>query len=138
MTMKSVKGYEHTNAWWKCNEGKLSRAPPKGAELVAFRSEGPEKWGMNLLIKVLKYSSYELLKRSGKEWNALDSLVQTRQRVTAENSTEGIDQEKADKYFLDVVGAFGDLNILDKHAISVVDELKKSMYYIITCCFMPQ
>ena len=126
--MEGVKNYEHTNAWWEPNEGKLSRAPPRGAELVVFRSEGPEKWGMNLLIKVLKYSSFELLTWKGKEWIALGVLLKTRKGVTAQDATGGIDLEEARSCFIRVRDALGELNILG--AISTVNELEESTYVL--------
>ena len=125
------KGYEHTNAWWKPNKARLSRAPPRGAELRAFMREGPEKWGMNLLVKVLKYSSFELLERYQKEWMALNVLIDTRKDVTVRDATKRIPPGDSDRYFQAVINALGELDLID--AMEEAENLKSSMCFHQQC-----
>jgi len=122
-------GYEHTNAWWMANIEKLPCAPPKGRELRVFMREGLENWGMNLLIKVQKYSSFELLERYENEWNALDVLIETRKDVAARDATKRIPQGDADKYFQAVIDALGELGLTD--AMEEAENLKSSMCLLV-------
>lgn len=125
-----MDGYEHTSAWWRPNTEKLSRAPPKGTEFVAFRREGPERWGMSLLIKVLKYSSFKLLERYEKEWIALDVFIDMRKNVADRDSARRFPQEDADRYFQATVDALGELELFD--AVQEAENLKNSMCFSLT------
>ena len=127
-------GYTHTNAWWQPNQEMLSRAPPEGIELIAFMDEGPEKWGMNLLTKVLKYSNYMLLEGNEDQRSALDTLIETREKVADKSHTKKIAPTDAKENFQKVSVAFGKLKLRD--ALREVETLKKSAYFYCLCCLL--
>lgn len=121
---KKEGGYEHTSAWWKPNKEKVSRAPLMNMERRDIVKGEPEKWGMSLLIKILKYSSFDLLEHYEKEWNALDVFTEVRKDVTARDATNRIPQGNADKYFQAIGDVLGELELFD--AMQEAENLKSS------------
>lgn len=125
--MKSKVGddYAHTLGWWKPKRSSLSRAPPAGTELATFLRNGPAEWDMNLLLKVIKYSNYELLERYGTEWNALDELIENRATVFECSDAKRVAPGAKDDIFTRVVEALGRLDLVDE--LVEAEDLKTSM-----------
>jgi hypothetical protein len=90
MTGKPVAGYQHKAGWWDANVDCLSRARLSGMESVDLQMVDPPEWRMNLLVKVIKYCNYDLLERYGKEWTALDRLIEIRAKVLAQMGTRSV------------------------------------------------
>lgn len=125
MTSKVGAGYGHTLEWWKPQRSSLSRAPPAGVELATFMRKAPAEWEMNLLLKVIKYSNYELLERYETEWNALDELIETRATVFESSDMKKVPPGKKEDIFTRVVDALGKLDLVDE--LVAAEELKTSM-----------
>ena len=97
-----VDGYSHTNAWWQDNQGSLERTSPEGEEYEEFSDKEPTDWGVNLLIKVIKYSNFELLERYEDEWDVLDQLIAKREDIVKKSSNRKIPQNDAEKLLNEV------------------------------------
>ena len=122
---EKFEDYAHTLNWWKQRRESLSRAPPTGNELATFLRKDPGEWEMNLLLKVIKYSNYELLKRYEKEWNALDILIDTRAAVFECFETQRVSDKDKLAHFARVGGALGDLDLVDE--LLKAEDLKSGM-----------
>ena len=123
-------GYQHTSDWWKKHKESLSRAPPAGFEIVVVDTKAPADWPMNLLLKVIKYSNYDLLKRSGVVWEAVNKLIEVRGGVLEHQDTKKVPLDRMQTYFTSVfdsgISKFhlpGIGDIYDK-----IEELKASKY----------
>lgn len=114
MREKLNDDYAHSLEWWKPKRASLSRAPPTGNELATFLRKGPEEWEMNLLLKVIKYSNYELLERYETEWDALDILIDTRAAVFESSGTKRVSDGDKRGYFTRVGEALGNLDLVDE------------------------
>ena len=104
MSAKLGPGYKHTSSWWKANKPSLSRAPPAGFEIVAVDTKDPSSWPMNLLLKVIKYSNHDPLKRCGGEvWVALNNLIEVRKNVFDHQGSRRVPKDRMDTYFTTVL-----------------------------------
>lgn len=108
-----------------------------GNDLIAFMSNEPEKWGMNLLVKVLKYSNYELLGRNDDEWNALDTLIRMRRAVADKSPTQKIAQRDASTCFENALQAFGFFTVVGMQEVQALQN-GACLYCLCICCFMAQ
>ena len=121
-----VRGYAHSMAWWEDNKGKLPRASLTGGELHML---DPENWEMNMLLKVIKYSDFDLLERYEEEWSALDDLIEARRIVFGNTAGKKVSPHDADECFRIVGDALGILGQVGE--MENVKTIKKSMRFII-------
>ena len=121
-----VRGYAHSLAWWEDNKGKLPRASLTGGELHVL---DPENWEMNMLLKVIKYSDFDLLERYEEEWSALDDLIEARRIVFGNTAGKKVSPHDADECFRIVSDALGILGQVGE--MENVKTIKKSMRFII-------
>lgn len=123
-----VKGYKHESSWWSENKACLSRAPPIGIEISHVQTKEPNKWSMNLLVKVLKYCNHDLVDRYGVVWGALDALIRARKTILEYQDTKSV----SDTDFQNCISSVYDKGIAvfalpDPESIyENIDELKRS------------
>ena len=86
----------------------MSRTPFVGSELITFLTNGPDNWGMNLVLKAVKYCNHDLLVHDDTEWKALDSLIATRENVFGASNLS-ITNTDSSQAFQDVQTALGTL-----------------------------
>ena len=97
-----VDRYNHTSGWWQDHQGSLESTSPEGEEYEEFSDKEPRDWGMNLLIKVIKYSNFELLERYEDEWDVLDDLIAKRREIVKKGSSKKFPQNDAEKLLNEV------------------------------------
>ena len=112
MKKKVGDSYRHTVEWWRPQQGLMKRASRnlfEGSELMTFMRNGPENWGMNLILKTMKYCNHDLLTRYDTEWKALDSLIDARNTVFRASDDSRITVEAATQAFQKVQTVLGEL-----------------------------
>lgn len=130
---EKIDDYAHTLGWWRQKRDSLSRAPPTGNELATFLRKDPAEWEMNLLLKVIKYSNYELLERYETEWDALDNLIDTRAAVFESFGTKKVSESDKLAHFSRVGEALGNLDLVDE--LLEAEDLKSSMIVNFQCLY---
>ena len=99
MEAKRVRHYEHTAKWWKANHSTcLTRAPPTGIEIIKVTKD-PSDWPMNLLLKVIKYSNYDMLPRYRTLWAALNVLIKARRDVLKYKDAQSVPASRMEEFF---------------------------------------
>ena len=129
MHEKPVAGYDHTAGWWKANQSRcLSRVPPTGIEKIKVAKD-PSEWPMNLLLKVIKYSNYDLVPRYKKVWRALDVLIRTRKEVLSYKETQTVSSDRMSNYFGTICDAIAEFELPKMETVYVeqLEELKTSI-----------
>lgn len=127
MTEKLKGVYQHTCGWWKTNKESMTRVSFTTKEKMAFMTKTPAEWGMNLLLKVLKYTNFEPLERYDDIWHALDGLIATRGKVFDKVATKRIPDDKRKELFKCVISDISKLDLETEMELKLSTEIDEAL-----------